>query len=68
MTSCFLLLPVCVYPHDALRFLWTSLFCRQIIINVGDMPQYFVVDILVTNFSIVFCIKDSRLIVQYALA
>ena len=39
------LFPVYVYPHGALQFLWTSLVSRQIVIDVGNMPQCFIPDI-----------------------
>jgi hypothetical protein len=42
--------------------------CRQIGIDVGDMPYCFILGIPVDQFLHVFCMKESRLIGQYALA
>jgi hypothetical protein len=40
---------------------------RQIVIHVGDVPHYFILDIPGHKFCILFCKKDSTLVGQYAL-
>ena len=67
-TSCFPLLSVYVQSHGALRFLCTCSVCGKTVTDVGDMPQFFILDISGHEICIVFCMMNSRLIGQNALA